>query len=98
MHLLLVGLFAVVSSNQVFKTSEEFCPYGQTTYITVSASSVISCAEYCDRDRGGCSRFVHDEVQGECTIYPAIEGIMNGSIDTSTGRTLFLSSRKGIYL
>ena len=97
MHLPLVGLFAVALCNQVFRKSEEFCPYGQTTYIKVSASSVISCAAYCDIDKGGCSRFVYDADQDECTMYRSIEGIMNGSIDTSTGRTLFLSSHKGIY-
>ena len=98
MHLLLVGLFAVALSNQVFRKSEEFCPYGQTAYIKVSASSVISCAVNCDKDKGGCSRFVYDADQEECTMYRSIEGIVNGFIDTSTGGTLFLSSRKGIYL
>jgi hypothetical protein len=98
MHLLLIGLFAVASSNQVFRKSEEFCPYDQTTYIKVSASSVISCAANCDIDKGGCSRFVYDADQEECTMYRSIEGIVNGFIDTSTGGTLFLSSRKGIYL
>ena len=97
MYLPLVGLFAVALSNQVFKKPQEFCPYGQTTYIKVSTSSVISCAAKCDTDKGGCSRFVYDADQGECTMYWSIVGIMNGSIDTSTGRTLFLSSRKGIY-
>jgi hypothetical protein len=76
MHLLLVGFLAVVLSNQVFRKSEEFCPYGQTTYIKVAASSVISCAANCDKEKGGCSRFVlrkgHPDRDNDRRIFEAM--------------------------
>ena len=51
MHILFVGFIAITLGFQVFKKSEEYCPYEQRMYVNVSAPSLISCATYCDVDK-----------------------------------------------
>ena len=102
MHILFVGFIAITLGFQVFRKSEEYCPYEQRMYVNVSAPSLISCATYCDVDKTGCARFVHDAVQEECNMLHDIHSMLqdiqnNGSIYISTGQRLFLSSNEGIY-
>ena len=66
MHILFVGFVAIALGFQVFRKSEEYCPYEQRMYVNVSAPSLILCATYCDVDKTGCARFVYDAVQEEC--------------------------------
>ena len=96
MHLLLVVLFAVALSYQVFRKSHEFCPYYQGLYTNVAAPSLVSCAMYCDKDKPGCSGFVYDEVQEQCMLHQDSHGTHSETNNTSAGGHLFLSSHKGI--
>ena len=102
MHILFVGFVAIALGFQVFRKSEEYCPYEQRMYVNVSAPSLILCATYCDVDKTGCARFVYDAVQEEYIILHAIQNMLqgiqnNGSVYISTGQRLFLSSNEGIY-
>ena len=95
MHFLLVGLFAVALSQQVYRQSEEFCPYQQTMYKTMLTPSVTFCALYCEIDKDRCSRFVYDKVQEECVLYKDEQNIEVGANYISGGRSLYLRSHKG---
>jgi hypothetical protein len=102
MHILFVGFVAIALGFQVFRKSEEYCPYEQRMYVNISAPSLISCATYCDVDKTGCARFVYDAVQEECIMLHDIQNMLqgiqnNGYIYISTGQRLFLSSNEGIY-
>ena len=95
MHFLFVGLFAIVLCHQVYRKSEEFCPYQHTMYTIILAPSVVSCAACCQIDKVRCSRFVYDKVQEECMLYQDKESIEVGANYTFGGRSLYLRSNKG---
>lgn len=97
MFLPLIGLFSTVASYEIFRKSDQFCPYYQRMYISKPMSSLVSCAEDCTIDKAICSRFVYDENQQECILYQAKPSIDDGLLYTSTGQNLFLVSHEGIY-
>ena len=96
--LLHVGLLAVVTSNQVFRKLEEFCPYYQDIYINISTSTSVSCAVYCHVQTPGCSRFTFDEVKEECLLYQSNQYLYNETNSTSFRQSFFLSTCEGIYI
>lgn len=94
MYLALLGLLAVVKSNQEFRTLEEFCPYYQDIYINVSTSTLVSCAIYCHVQTLGCSRFAYDEVKEICLLY-----LSNHETNITPFRqSIFVSTCEGIYI
>ena len=95
MHFLLVGLFVVVFSQQVYRQSKEFCPYQQTMYKLILTPSVTSCALYCEIDKARCSRFVYDKIQEDCILYQDEQSRELGAKYTFGGRSLYLRSHKG---
>jgi len=97
MFLPLIGLFSIVLSYEIFRKSDQFCPYYQRMYISKPMSSLVSCAEDCTIDKAICARLAYDENQKECILYQVKPSIYDGLVYTSTGQRLFLSSHEGIY-